>query len=246
MLDVACSVFLLGFFYFIRVGLPRKILIYKYLILKVEDGFRMAKPIKRKCKGTNKRGEPCKRFCNIDAVNNLCKYHGEVIVPIYRPPQPKWGKEPARNFNKKTGLYKFAQIGDRNWARRCQATSKWTTVQCQRMSKRESPGSFCRIHGGTKGKGNKNPASLAKLLEMNVLLVHGRETAAIRRDRKINFLVIRHFEDAIRVLDGLYYKQRVNELKGFNPFRNIKQVEEYLTTLGYKEAPYEAHSEDIT
>ena len=40
--------------------------------------------------------------------------------------------------------------------------------------------------------------------------------------------------------------QRATELKGFNPFRNIKQVEEYLTNLGYKEAPYEAHSEDIT
>jgi hypothetical protein len=244
MLDVACSVFLLGFFYFIRVGLPCKILIYKYLILRVEDGFRMAKPIKRKCKGTNKWGEPCKRFCNIDAVNNLCKYHGEVIVPIYRPPQPKWGKEPPRNFNKKTGLYKFAQIGDRNWARRCQATSKWTTVQCQRMSKRDSPGSFCRIHGGTR-KGNKD-AFVAYYPEVSRLLVHGRETVAIRRDRKINFLVIRHLEDAIRVLDGLYYKQRATELKGFNPFRNIKQVEEYLTNLGYKEAPYEAHSEDIT
>jgi hypothetical protein len=207
----------------------------------------MAKPIKRKCKGTNKQGEPCKRFCNIDAVNNLCKYHGEVIVPIYRPPQPKWGKEPARNFNKKTGLYKFAQIGDRNWARRCQATSKWTTVQCQRMSKRESPGSFCRIHGGTT-PGNKNPSGLglAKLLEMNVALVHGRETGAIRKERAINLLIVRYHEDALRVLDGLYYKQRVNELKGFNPFRNIKQVEEYLTTLGYKEAPYEAHNEDIT
>jgi hypothetical protein len=203
----------------------------------------MGQPKKIKCKGTNEWGEPCKRFCNIDCVNDLCKYHGEVIVPIYRPPQPKWGKEPANNLNKKTGLYKFAQIGDRNWARRCQATSKWTTVQCQRMSKRDSPGSFCRIHGGTKFRGNKSPASLPKLLEMNVLLVHGRETTAIRKERAINLLIVRYHEDALRVLDGLEYKQRVTELKGFNPFRNIKQVEEYLTTLGYKEAPYEAHNE---
>jgi hypothetical protein len=201
----------------------------------------MGQPKKIKCKGTNKWGEPCKRFCNIDCVNDLCKYHGEVIVPIYRPPQPKWGKEPANNLNPKTGLYRFKQIGDRNWARRCQATSKWTTVQCQRMSKRDSPGSFCRIHGGTRFRGNKNPSGLAKILEMNVLLVHGRETVAIRKERAINLLIVRYHEDALRVLAGLEYKQRVTELKGFQPFRDIDEVGVYLTNLGY----VEAHSEDI-
>jgi hypothetical protein len=194
-----------------------------------------------KCKGTNKWGEPCKRFCNIDCVNGYCKYHGEVIVSVYREPQPKWGKEPLNNLNPKNGLYRFKQIGDRNWVRRCQATSKWTTVQCQRMSKKESPGSFCRIHGGTK-PGNKNPSGLAKLLEMNVLLVHGRETIAIRKERAINLLIVRYHEDALRVLDGLEYKQKIaRELKGFQPFRNIDEVRVYLTNLGF----VEAHSEDI-
>jgi hypothetical protein len=202
----------------------------------------MGQPKKIKCKGTNEWGEPCKRFCNIDCVNDLCKYHGEVIVPIYRPPQPKWGKEPANNLNKKTGLYKFAQIGDRNWARRCQATSKWTTVQCQRMSKRDSPGSFCRIHGGTSFRGNKNPSGLVKLLEMNVALVHGRETVAIRKERAINLLIVRYHEDALRVLDGLEYRQRVTELKAFQPFRNIDEVREYLINLGY----VEVYSDAIT
>jgi endo-1,4-beta-D-glucanase Y len=108
------------------------------------------------------------------------------------------------------------------------------------MSKRDSPGSFCRIHGGTT-PGNKNPSGLAKLLEMNVLLVHGRETAAIRKERAINLLIVRYHEDALRVLDGLYYKQRVNELKAFQPFRDIDEVRVYLTNLGF----VEAHSEDI-
>ena len=194
-----------------------------------------------KCKGTNQKGEPCGRFCNIDCINGYCSMHGEVIVAVYRPPQPKWGKEPAKNLNPKTGLYRFKQIGDRNWVRRCQATSKWTTVQCQRMSKKESPGSFCRIHGGTK-PGNKNPAGLPKLLEMNFLLVHGRETTVIRKERAINLLIVRYHEDALRVLDGLEYKQRVTrELKGFQPFRNIDEVRVYLTNLGF----VEAHSEDI-
>jgi hypothetical protein len=161
--------------------------------------------------------------------------HGEVVVLIHKPPQPKWGKEPANNLNKKTGLYRFKQIGNRNWARRCQATSKWTTVQCQRMSKKESPGSFCRIHGGTRFRGNKNPAGLPKLLEMNVALVHGRETVAIRKERAINLLIVRYLEDALRVLAGLDYKQRVYELQGFNPFRDIDEARVYLTNLGYVE-----------
>lgn len=195
-----------------------------------------------KCKGTNQKGEPCGRFCNIDCVNGYCKYHGEVIVSVYREPQPKWGKEPAKNLNPKTGLYRFKQIGGRNWVRRCQATSKWTTVQCQRMSKKESPGSFCRIHGGTK-PGNKNPSGLAKLLEMNTLLVHGRETTAIRKERAINLLIVRYHEDALRVLAGLEYKQKIaRELKGFQPFRNIDEVRVYLTNLGF----VEAHSDAIT
>jgi len=202
---------------------------------KLIKGDKMSKLTYIKCKGTNKLNEPCKRFCNIDCVNDLCKYHGEVIVPIYRPPQPKWGKEPANNLNKKTGLYRFKQIGNRNWARRCQATSKWTTVQCQRMSKKESPGSFCRTHGGTRGRGSRTPATLPKLLEMNVLLVHGRETGAIRKERAINFLIVRYHEDALRVLDGLEYKQRNIELKGFNPFRDIDEVRVYLVNLGYVE-----------
>ena len=196
-----------------------------------------------KCKGTNQKGEPCGRFCNIDCVNGFCKWHSEIVVPIYRPPQPKWGKEPANNLNKKTGLYRFKQIGDRNWVRRCQATSKWTTVQCQRMSKKESPGSFCRIHGGTKGRGNRTPSGLAKLLEMNVLLVHGRETVAIRKERAINLLTVRYHEDALRVLAGLDYKQGTGcELNGFQPFRDIDEVRVYLTNLGF----VEAHSDAIT
>ena len=195
-----------------------------------------------KCKGTNQKGEPCKRFCNIDCVNGFCKWHGEVIVSVYREPQPKWGKEPPNNLNPKTGLYRFKQIGDRNWVRRCQATSKWTTVQCQRMSKKESPGSFCRIHGGTN-RGNRTTIKpgLAKLLEMNLLLVHGRETTVIRKERAINLLIVRYHEDALRVLAGLEYKQRVRELKAFQPFRNIDEVREYLINLGF----VEAHSEDI-
>ena len=202
---------------------------------KLIKGDKMSKFTYIKCKGITPKGKPCGRFCNIDCTNGYCSMHGEVVVPMYRPPQPKWGKEPANNLNKKTGLYRFKQIGDRNWVRRCQATSKWTTVQCQRMSKKESPGSFCRIHGGTRFRGNKNPAGLPKLLEMNVALVHGRETVAIRKERAINLLIVRYHEDALRVLAGLEYKQRVYELQGFNPFRDIDEARVYLTNLGYVE-----------
>ena len=203
----------------------------------------MGQPKKIKCKGTNEWGEPCKRFCNIDCVNDLCKYHGEVIVPIYRPPQPKWGKEPANNLNPKTGLYRFKQIGGRNWVRRCQATSKWTTVQCQRACKKESKGGFCGKHGGNN-RGNRTTIKpgLVKILEMNTLLVHGRETTVIRKERAINLLIVRYHEDALRVLSGLDYKQRVTELKGFQPFRDVDEVRVYLTNLGF----VEAHSDAIT
>jgi vacuolar-type H+-ATPase subunit C/Vma6 len=74
---------------------------------------------------------------------------------------------------------------------------------------------------------------------MNVLLVHGRETTVIRKERAINLLIVRYHEDALRVLAGLEYKQRVTELKAFQPFRNIDEVREYLINLGY----VEAHSE---
>lgn len=202
----------------------------------------MSKPTRIRCKGITQLGDTCKMLCNIDCINGYCKYHGEVIVPVYREPQPKWGNEPLNNLNPKNGLYRFKQIGGRNWVRRCQATSKWTTVQCQRMSKKESPGSFCRIHGGTK-PGNKNPSGLAKLLEMNILLVHGRETTAIRKERAINLLIVRYHEDALRVLAGLDYKQKfTRELKGFQPFRDIDEVRVYLTNLGF----VEAHSDTIT
>lgn len=197
-----------------------------------------------KCKGTNQKGEPCGRFCNIDCINGYCSMHGELIVSVYREPQPKWGVEPTNNLNPKTGLYRFKQIGNnRNWVRRCQATSKWTTVQCQRACKKESKGGFCGKHGGNN-RGNRTTIKpgLVKILEMNVLLVHGRETAVIRKERAINLLIVRYHEDALRVLDGLEYKQRVTELKGFNPFRDIDEVRVYLVNLGY----VEAHSEDIT
>jgi hypothetical protein len=74
---------------------------------------------------------------------------------------------------------------------------------------------------------------------MNVLLVHGRETTVIRKERAINLLTVRYHEDALRVLAGLEYKQRNTELKGFQPFRDIDEVGVYLTNLGY----VEAHSE---
>jgi hypothetical protein len=205
----------------------------------------MSQPIKRKCKGTNKWGEPCKRFCNIDCVNDLCKYHGEVIVSVYREPQPKWGDEPLNNLNPKNGLYRFKQIGNnRNWVRRCQATSRWTTVQCQRACKKESKGGFCGKHGGNNLKGNTTnhePGRIAKI-GAELLRVHGRETAVIRKERAINLLIVRYHEDALRVLDGLDYKQRVTELKGFQPFRDIDEVTVYLTNLGF----VEAHSDAIT
>ena len=200
----------------------------------------MGQPKKIRCKGTNQWGEPCKRFCNIDCVNDLCKYHGEVIVSVYRAPEPKWGREPLNNLNPKTGLYRFKQIGDRNWVRRCQATSKWTTVQCQRMAKRQSPGSFCRIHGGTnRGTPNPNPSAIALWtsagVSTRILPVHGRETNAIRKERLINLLIVRYHEDALRVLDELEYKRRGTELRAFQPFRDIDEVRAYLTNLGFVE-----------
>ena len=191
-----------------------------------------------KCKGTNQKGEPCGRFCNIDCVNGFCKWHGEVIVSVYREPQPKWGNEPLNNLNPKNGLYRFKQIGGRNWVRRCQATSKWTTVQCQRACKKESKGGFCGKHGGNNLMGNRinhEPGRIAKI-GAELLHVHGRETVVIRKERAINLLIVRYHEDALRVLDGLDYKQRVTELKGFQPFRNIDEVTVYLTTLGFVEA----------
>lgn len=198
-----------------------------------------------KCKGTNQKGEPCGRFCNIDCVNGFCKWHGEVIVSVYREPQPKWGNEPLNNLNPKTGLYRFKQIGNnRNWVRRCQATSKWTTVQCQRACKKESKGGFCGKHGGNNLMGNRinhEPGRIAKI-GAELLRTHGRETTAIRKERAINLLIVRYHEDALRVLDGLDYKQRVTELKGFQPFRNIDEVTVYLTNLGF----VEAHSDAIT
>ena len=76
---------------------------------------------------------------------------------------------------------------------------------------------------------------------MNTLLVHGRETTAIRKERAINLLIVRYHEDALRVLDGLEYKQKFTiELKAFQPFRDIDEVRVYLTKLGFVE-----HVEDV-
>ena len=88
---------------------------------------------------------------------------------------------------------------------------------------------------------NHEPGRIAKI-GAELLRTHGRETTAIRKERAINLLIVRYHEDALRVLDGLDYKQRVTELKGFQPFRNIDEVTVYLTNLGF----VEAHSDAIT
>ena len=77
---------------------------------------------------------------------------------------------------------------------RCQGTSRWNKLQCGAPALKTSRTQKCKFHGGAS-TGARTTGGRQRISAS--LLVHGRETNAVRAERQLKTLELRQLEDIL-------------------------------------------------
>ena len=87
----------------------------------------------------------------------------------------------------------YTTLGGRVTCTQCNALSKRTRLRCQAPAIKGK--TKCRFHGG-RSTGSKTPEGKARQIEANT--IHGRETRAIREERRAKLAELYEIEKEMR------------------------------------------------
>ena len=107
---------------------------------------------------------------------------------------------------------------------RCQGTSRRTKLQCGNPALKTSKTQKCKFHGGAS-TGPKTTEGRQKISAS--LLVHGRDTNAIREERQLKMLELRQLED-ILVLTGGIIRTAGAKPTGYRQINTMAEAYEYI------------------
>jgi len=107
---------------------------------------------------------------------------------------------------------------------RCQGTSRRTKLQCGAPALKTSKTQKCKFHGGAS-TGPKTAEGLQRISAS--LLVHGRETNAVRAVRQLKTLELRHLEDILELTGGIKRKAGAKP-SGYRQINTIAEAYEYI------------------
>jgi len=107
---------------------------------------------------------------------------------------------------------------------RCQGTSRRTKLQCGAPALKTSKTQKCKFHGGAS-TGPKTAEGRQRISAS--LLVHGRETNAVRAVRQLKTLELRHLEDILELTGGIKRKAGAKP-SGYRQINTIAEAYEYI------------------
>jgi hypothetical protein len=110
---------------------------------------------------------------------------------------------------------------------RCQGTSRRTKLQCGNPALKTSRTNKCKFHGGAS-TGPKTAEGRQKISAS--LLVHGRETNAVRAKRQLKTLELRQLENImvlVGMVDGVKRKAGAKPA-GYRHINTIAEAYEYI------------------
>jgi len=107
---------------------------------------------------------------------------------------------------------------------RCQGTSRRTKLQCGAPALKASKTNKCKFHGGAS-TGARTVEGRQRISAS--LLVHGRETNAIRVERQLKTLELRQLED-ILVLTGGIKRKAGAKPAGYRPINTMSEAYDYI------------------
>ena len=110
---------------------------------------------------------------------------------------------------------------------RCQGTSRRTKLQCGAPALKTSKTQKCKFHGGAS-TGARTIEGRQKISAS--LLVHGRETNAVRAERQLKTLELRQLED-ILVLTGSIKRKAGAKPSRYRPINTISEAFEYIRVI---------------
>ena len=110
---------------------------------------------------------------------------------------------------------------------RCQGMSRRTKLQCGAPALKTSKIQKCKFHGGA----STGPRTIKGRQKISAsLLVHGRETNAVRAERQLKTLELRQLED-ILVLTGGIKRKAGAKPSGYRQINTMAEAYDYIRVI---------------